>query len=119
MRKAFDTVPRNMLWYKLITTGIHGKLLSALQSLYDNVKCAVKVNDCLTPWFKVDIGVKQECFLYPSLFAIYINDLTERINHLGCGIQIDDIQLSIFTYADDIAAIISSPIVNSNYYMLS
>ena len=95
MRKAFDTVPRNMLWYKLIKTGIHRKFLSALQSLYDNVKCAVKVNDCLTPWLKVDTGVKQGCLLSPSLFAIYINDLTERINPLGCGIQIDDIQLSI------------------------
>ena len=63
MRKAFDTVPRNMLWYKLIKTGIHGKFLSALQSLYDNVKCAVKVNDCLTPWFKVDTCVKQGCVL--------------------------------------------------------
>ena len=94
-----------MLWYKLIKTGIHGKFLSALQSLYDNVKCSVKVNDCLTPWFKVDTGVKQGCLLYPSLFAIYINDLTERINHLGCGIQIDDIQLSILLYADDIAVI--------------
>jgi len=103
--KAFDTVPRNMLWYKLIKTGIHGKFLSALQSLYDNVKCSVKVNDCLTPWFKVDTGVKQGCLLSPSLFAIYINDLRERINRLGCGIQIDDIQLSILLYADDIVVI--------------
>jgi hypothetical protein len=44
---------------KLIKTGIHGKFLSPLQSLYDNVKCAVKVNDCLTPWLEVDTGVKQ------------------------------------------------------------
>ena len=105
MRKAFDTVPRNMLWYKLIKTGIHGKFLSPLQSLYDNVKCAVKVNDCVTPWLKVDTGVKQGCLLYPSLFAIYINDLTERINLLGCGTQIYDIQLTILLYADDIAVI--------------
>ena len=105
MRKAFDTVPRNMLWYKLIKTGIHGKFLSPLQSLYDNVKCAVKVNDCLTPWLKVDTGVKQGCLLFPSLFAIYINDLTERINRLGCGTQIYDIQLTILLYADDIAVI--------------
>jgi hypothetical protein len=105
MRKAFDTVPRNMLWYKPIKTGIHGKFLSPLQSLYDNVKCAVKVNDCLTPWLKVDTGVKQGCLLYPSLFAIYINDLTERINRLGCGTQIYDIQLTILLNANDIAVI--------------
>jgi hypothetical protein len=44
-------------------TVIHGKFLSPLQSLYDNVKCAVKVNDCLTPWLEVDTGVKQGCLL--------------------------------------------------------
>jgi len=39
------------------------------------------------------------------LFAVYINDLAQRINDLQCGIKIDDIFLSILLYADDIALI--------------
>ena len=72
MRKAFDTVQRNLLWYKLSKAGVRGKFLSALQSLYDNVSCTVRVNDQFTPWFKVNAGVKQGCLIYPSLFAFYI-----------------------------------------------
>jgi len=105
MRKAFDSVPRNLLWYKLRKAGIHGKFLSAVQSLYENVRCTVRVNAKYTPWFNVDCGVKQGCLLYPSLFAIYVNDLAERINNLNCGIQIDDSFLNILLYADDIALI--------------
>ena len=44
-------------------------------------------------------------FNLPSLFAVYINDLAQRINDLQGGIKIDDIFLSILLYADDIALI--------------
>ena len=40
-----------------------------------------------------------------SLFAVYINDLAQRINDLQCGFKIDDIFLSILLYADDIGLI--------------
>ena len=91
MRNVFDTVQRNLLWYKLSKAGVRGKFLSAFQSLYDNVSCTVRVNDQFTPWFKVNAGVKQGCLIFPSLFAVYINDLAQRINYLQCGIKIDDI----------------------------
>ena len=93
------------MWFKLRKVGISGKFLSALQSLYENVTCTVRVNDRHTPWFNVDCGVKQGCLLSPTLFAAYINDLAERINNLNCGVHIDDTMLSILLYADDIALI--------------
>lgn len=81
-RKVFDSVPRNFLFYKLRRAGVHGRFLSAIQWLYDNVKCTVRVNDRYTLWFDVDCSVKQGCLLSPALFAIYINDLSECINNL-------------------------------------
>ena len=36
---------------------------------------------------------------------MYINDVAEHINSLNCGINIDDIQLSILLYGDNIASI--------------
>ena len=36
---------------------------------------------------------------------VYINDVAEHINSLNCGINIDDIQLRILLYGDDIASI--------------
>jgi hypothetical protein len=54
MRKAFDTVEHNLLWYKLQRIGVRGKFLTAIQSLYNEVKCTVRVNNDLTPWFNVE-----------------------------------------------------------------
>ena len=38
--------------------------------VYD-VKCAVKVNNHMTNWFDVEIGVKQDCLLSSVLFNIF------------------------------------------------
>jgi hypothetical protein len=59
--------------------GVRGKFLTAIQSLYNEVKCTVRVNNDLTPWFNVEAGVKQGCILSPTLFSVYINDLADRI----------------------------------------
>ena len=104
-KKAFDTVQRDCLWFKLIALGIDGKILKAVQSLYENVNCAIRINDYLTPFIEVRQGVKQGCKLSPTLFALYINDLAREIKNLNLGVDIDDLQLSILLYADDIALI--------------
>ena len=44
-KKAFDRVNRDCLWFKLRSIGIHGNFYNCIKSLYDDVKCAVKVND--------------------------------------------------------------------------
>ena len=87
---------------QIIDDGYKWKMFHAVKSLYDNVKCAVKVNDVITPFLDVILGVKQGCKLSPMLFAIYINDLAEEIKSLNCGLEIGDDQLALLLYADDI-----------------
>lgn len=70
--KAFDTVNRNLLWFKLMSIGIPGRIQDAIQSLYDNVQCKVKVNNIFSPWFPVSQGVKQGCYISSTLFSVYI-----------------------------------------------
>lgn len=102
-KKAFDTVNREMLWYKLMVLGINGKFLKGLQSLYVDVRYAVKINGYMTDMFDVSLGVKQGCKLSPTLFSIYINDLADEINSLDVGLPISaNDMLSILLYADDI-----------------
>ena len=50
--------------------------------------------------------MKQGCKISPTLFAAYINDLATDINALCCGIDIDDVNLAILFFADDIALIV-------------
>ena len=116
-KKTFDNVNQDCLWYKLLMMGIGGKMFHAVKSLYNNVKCAVKVNDVITPFLDVTLGVKKGCKLPLTLFAIYINDLAEEIKALNCGIEIGDEQLALFLYADDI--VLLAPTEQSLQLMLN
>ncbi len=51
-RKAFDTVQRDCLWYKLMTIGHAWKSIECNTAPYIvHVSCAVRVNTDLTDWF--------------------------------------------------------------------
>jgi hypothetical protein len=49
--------------------------------------------------------VKQGCLLYPTLFAVYINDLTNMLKYLNRGIAMGEDQIIILLFADGIAFI--------------
>ena len=76
-KKAFDTVNKDCLWFKLMRIGIKGKFLNAVQSLYVDMSCTVNVNNHHTVWFTVSQGVKQGCVISPTLFSVYVNDLAK------------------------------------------
>ena len=103
--KAYDRIPRRILWSKLEKHGIQGKLLSAIQSLYANVKCAVNVNSYRTDWFGQNIGLKQGCLLSTTLFNLFLNDLSLRLNQSGIGVHIEEMIINHLLYADDLVLI--------------
>ena len=102
MKKAFDWVNRDMLFYKLLQNGITGKFYNAVKSLYENPISCINVNGLFSPWFPINSGVRQGDVLSPTLFAIYLNDLAREIKDLHLGIPIGDQEISILLYADDI-----------------
>ena len=60
-RKAFDSVWRQALFYKLSNMEIKGKILQIIVSMYSNVKYSVKLQSGLTESFSTNVGVKQGC----------------------------------------------------------
>ncbi len=46
-RKAFDTVPRVLLWQKLLANNVNGKLLTVIKNIYDSAKSAVRLGNKL------------------------------------------------------------------------
>ena len=59
-------VHHELLWQKVQALGIGGKFLAFLKELYRSVKCCVRVNEHMTDWFNIEIGLKQGCILSPA-----------------------------------------------------
>ena len=106
--KAYDRIPRGLLWQKLLDVGVSGKFLEALKSLYSNVTCAVRINGVLSDWFGVNIGLKQGCLISPMLFNLYLNDLVDCLKDAECGVLWGEEMLSVLLYADDILMVSES-----------
>ena len=105
MKKAFDWVDRDLLFFKLLNYNITGKIYWAIKSMYTNTQSCIQLQQTFTDWFSVLNGVKQGDNLSPSLFALYINDLVHELNSIGCGIRIGMYVINILLYADDIVLV--------------
>ena len=111
-KKAFDSVDRTLLFYKLDKLGIKDRMYQAIAALYSNPQSRVILEGMETDYFECPVGVKQGDCLSPSLFAIYINDLAEEIKAAGIGLKLhtengllNDYLLCILLYADDIVCL--------------
>ena len=103
LKKAFDSVDRDLLWLRLGHYGISGKFLDLIKCLYRDTEYCVRVNDTVTEPFPVTSGVKQGCLLSPTLFNLFINSLIEEIKQLNLGVKCGEILLALLMFADDIA----------------
>jgi hypothetical protein len=108
-KKVFDCISQDLLWNKLETKFcLSGNMLLAIKTLYEDVRCSVSVNQALTDWFNVNSGVKQGCILSPTLFAMFVDDLVQKINPKQLGGNCQTCSLSTLLYADDIVLIAPS-----------
>ncbi len=74
----------------------------ALEQIYNNVECCVRINGALSNWFSVSSGLKQGCIISPILFNLYINDLALALKDSGLGLDIDGEHVCLLLFADDI-----------------
>lgn len=98
-KAAFDRIPRQLLMYKLRQMGLSTKIVNFLEHVYKHTFSAVWTGDEISDYFSTNSGVKQGCLLSPLLFSLYLNDLHEQLEG---GLFIDELNIRILMYADDI-----------------
>ena len=80
-----------------------GKSVNIIENLYDDTECSVVINGHQTDWFKVNAGVRQGCFLSPTLFNIFLEFVMDEVQSQTLTLNEN---LSIDTrHADDITLI--------------
>lgn len=104
LKKAFDTVWRVGLFYKLLKQNVPKKIFNIIHSMYDNTNCKIKFFNGLSKPFKSERGVKQGDVLSPILFNFYINDIVNTFESKPNTkpVIIENVSINILLYADDI-----------------
>ena len=99
LEKAFDRVPREVIWWSMRKLGIEEWLIKLVKSMYCNARSRVRVGGAFSEEFDVTVGVHQGSVLSPLLFIIVLEALS-RSFCVGCPLEL--------LYADDLAIIASS-----------
>ena len=109
-KKAFDSIPRDLLFEKLLQLGVNGKFFNAIKTMYTNDNCCVRVGEKITNTFLANQGVKQGCILSPLLFNIFLSDLPKIFLGPECQpAKLNNAQpVSCLVWADDVVLLSES-----------
>merc|ERR1712105_378085 len=72
LKKAFDSIWRNGLMYKILELGIGEKMYNILKNQMRNTNSSFKYNNLNSSFFNIDKGVRQGDSRSPTLFNIFI-----------------------------------------------
>ena len=101
-RKAYNSISRNDLFFKLKQMEIRRLFLDHLKSLYSSIKYCVKIGNGYVDPIRSFLGLKQGCVLSPILFNLLIDDIKEVFNRQCDPVLLFDTFMNHLLYADDL-----------------
>ena len=96
LEKAFDRVPREVIWWSLRRNGVLEREIKAIMEMYTNIETSVNVEYTRSESFDAKVGVHQGSILSFLLFALVMDEVTKDIRE---GV------VKEMLYADDIALV--------------
>ena len=110
LKKAFDSIYRNALWYKLFNLGIKGRTFRIIRDMYAKVKSRVKSANTISDFFEYAVGLRQGEVLSPLLFSLFVEDLELYLqDRATCGLSMEEINIILLLFADDLVIVGNSP----------
>ncbi|TWW69186.1 R2DM Retrovirus-related Pol polyprotein from type II retrotransposable element, partial [Takifugu flavidus] len=101
LEKAYDRVPRSILWGVLREYGVEGPLIRAVQSLYQRSRSLVRIAGCKSDSFPVRVGLRQGCPLSPVLFITFMDRISRRSRGVE-GVEFGGRKILSLLFADDV-----------------
>ena len=109
IRKAFDTVPRSLLFYTLLKDyKIGGNFLKVLREIYTDNEVFVKLSEGLYQPFTTTVGVLQGEVNSPLLFNLFVNKIADIFDQSCDPVQINDTDQNFLLWADDLLVVSQS-----------
>ena len=104
-KKAFDSVSREALLFKLNKLGINGKFFDCVKHMYSNSKAKIKLLGKLSRAIDVKVGTEQGHPMSPELFKVFLLDLSRELNSPSLQAEVPELngtELSHLLWADDL-----------------
>ena len=100
--QAFDIMNRAITFYKIIRSGLHGRVINTLRNLYTKTVFRVKHEGKLSEKIQQFVGVNQGGNASPTVFKKYLGDMMDYLKeHTGVVLSEDEI-LVYLLWADDL-----------------
>ena len=80
LEKAYDRVPRDLIWWALRRKNIPEAYITIIQDMYKATKTKVKTRCGLTQYFNIEVGLHQGSTLSPLLFIIIMDVLASSMS---------------------------------------